>query len=122
MSKTMTNLKVEVIDQKDIVYLNKSYAQKNKLENIKFTHIKFGFANYEVNIEVLNELNEEVIQISKNIITKLNIPVLTNLQVKVKINQLEIGPIIGVFIGRKSSLVYNYLTMIISFTCYYKLI
>src|SRR5699024_3664274 len=95
------------------------YAQKNKLENIKFTHIKFGFANYEVNIEVVNELNEEVIQISKNIITKLNIPVFTNLQVKVKNNQLEIGPLIGVLLGRKSSLVYKKLTMLQSFTRYY---
>ena len=88
------------IKEKNIISLPKQLIERFNLKYKKTVHVQFGWHKKEVNIRLLVK-DDNVIELSGNVIEDLNLPENINYHIKAVDHTIMIGPYIGVYLGKK---------------------
>lgn len=78
-----------------------STAGKLRIRSRKRGYVSFGSGKHYVDIKVSNTLSENEILLSEKVINYLHIPPHINYEVKVKDNEIALGPYIGILASEK---------------------
>jgi len=115
----MATFHIKSVSEKNTLNISKLFALKHNLETVKFTHVNFGLASKEVNINIVNDMDDNTIELSDHIIKDLKIPTFTSYQIKNEKNRLVIGPVIGVVLGKSKKVLYRKLRTLNSYVNLY---
>ncbi len=91
--------KVRVIP--DLKYTNRMTLNQKKCQHKKRTFLRFGLHCAEVSLFHTDELAEDELVISRNIIEFLKLPLTPTYEIKVREYEIELGPFIGILACRK---------------------
>jgi hypothetical protein len=86
------------------VFIPKIFAHINNLMRVNFIEIQFGNLRCKVKVEVTNNISEEEIILSKDIIELFLIPLDVEYQINFDKGCMNIGPVIGLLFSRKDKI------------------
>lgn len=118
----MGNLKVVINHSANSrLKINTETAKKFKIEYLRESIFRFGYATAEVKLEIDDNINNEEILISQDLIEKMKIPTNCKYNFVVEENELIIGPFIGVFLGESFDNLFSNLNLRLlnNYTKYY---
>src|SRR5690625_1101784 len=99
----MQKINIKVFkNKKSYLKINKEMALELGFQNYKNAILVFGFANREMDVLIDNNVGCNEICISSKITNELNIPTNCLYDVKVDGNVVEIGPFIGIYLGKRN--------------------
>lgn len=93
------NFNVISIEQNDLIIMNEKSAQHLNLLDLRVTLARFGFHVVDINVEIDNQLVDEQVRISKNVLNSLKIPLTNKVLIKVENKEIVFGPYIGIYLG-----------------------
>lgn len=88
------------ITSKDTLFVDQNTAMSLGIKNNQKIQLSYGQRKYQVLVETLSLPEQKTLQISENIIEKLLIDTKVKYEITFNTNELIIGPVIGLLLGR----------------------
>jgi len=98
------NIELSIIQEKNLIRVNPQDAVNLNIDTIKMTLIRFGYKVADIHIEIDNNMLSGKIEISENVIKRLQLPVTESYLIQVKNNELILGPYIGLYMSPKAEI------------------
>lgn len=88
--------------KKDVLIINEHLAEKLKLKRKKRGYVAFGTQKNYVDIIIKKGVAENEVVLSKGVIENLHLPLYPIFEIKVKGNEICLGPCIGILASQKA--------------------